>query len=213
MNARAWFEEALDAEARAIHARTAAERQRHARNAVDSLLAASTLGHSGALLKLGFYYQHGQFGILPARMDLAEHWYRLGIAANDSGCMFALATLLMRTGRQPEGRRWLRKALAHGEGGAACHLARELEDNSPSRALRLYLQGASLGDPFAAYRAGEMLEARGDRGSLLRAETLFKQAVKTKLLDSAEKLERVRQKLKAVAPSRSRVARQRTRRR
>ncbi len=196
MNARAWFDEALDAEARAVHAKTTAERQRHARNALDSLFAAASLGHSGALLNLGLAYQHGHYGVLPARMDLAEHWFRLGIAANDSGCMFALATLLMQTGRQPEGRRWLRKALAHGEGGAACHLAREIERKSPSRALRLCLQGASLGDPFAAYRAGEMLEARGSRESLLRAEALFKRAVKTKLLDSAEKLEGVRQKLR-----------------
>src|SRR5512140_1200991 len=202
MNAKVWLEEALDAEARAVHARAPAERRRHAQDALDSLLAAASLGQPDALLGMGLAYQHGHYGVLPARMDLAEHWYRLGIAAHDSGCMFALATLLMRTGRQPEGRRWLRKALAHGEGGAACHLAREIEDKSPSRALRLYLQGSSLGDPFAAYRAGEMLEAQGDRESLLRAETLFKQAVKVKLLDSAEKLERVRQKLKAMAPPR-----------
>src|SRR5690242_15725483 len=109
MNARAWFDKALDAEAKAYRAKTVAERQRHGRNAIDALLVAASLGSHDAFLQIGIYYQHGEFGILPARMDLAEHWLRLA-AARNSGGMFALGTLLMRTGRKAEGRRWLRAA-------------------------------------------------------------------------------------------------------
>ena len=108
--------------------------------------------------------------------------------------MFALGILLMKTDRQAEGRRWLRKALANGEGGAACHLGREVEVKSPSRALRLYLQGAVLGDPFAAYCAGSVLETRKSRKSLLQAEALYKKAV-GKIQDADGALERVRRKL------------------
>ena len=176
MNARAWFNQALDAEAQFHRTKTAAERQRHARDAIDAVMAAASLGYADAFLTLGSYYQYGAFGIIRARADLAEHWLRLA-AARSSGGMFALGTLLMKAGRKAEGRRWLRAALAHGEGGAACHLGREIEAKSPSRALRLYLQGVALGDPFAAVCAGLVLEARGSRAALRQAEALYKRAV------------------------------------
>ena len=117
--------------------------------------------------------------------------------SRDPGGMFALGNLLMKTDRQTEGRRWLRKALAHGEGGAACHLGREVEARSPSRALRLYLKRAALGDPFAAFCAGSVLEPRQTRRALLQAEALYKKAV-PRIQGADEALERVRRKLKAL---------------
>jgi TPR repeat protein len=200
MNAKTWFNKAIDSVAEALDAKSAAERRLHGRNAIDALLVAASLGNHDALLKLGIYYQHGAFGILPARLDLAEHWLRLAVTANDGTGMLALATLLMKTGRKAEGRRWLRKALAHGEGGAACHLGREIEANSPSRALRLYLKGAALGDPFAAVCAGMLLERRNSRKALLQAEALYKKAVRKRLRGADEDLERVRRLLTRTSP-------------
>jgi len=202
MNARAWFNESLNAEAAALSAKTAAEQQRYGRDAIDAVLAAASLGHEEALLAMGIYYQQGAFGVLPVRLDLAEHWLRLAAKWN-SGAMFALGTLLMGQGRRGEGRRWLRRALAHGEGGAACHLGREIEAQSPSRALRLYLKGAALGDPFAAVCAGMVLEKRSARDALLQAAALYKKAVRKGLQGADEDLERVRRKLKAPVLSRS----------
>jgi TPR repeat protein len=204
MNARSWFNKALEAEAEVHLAKTGAERQRCARNAIDAVLAAASLGHDDAFLAMGSYYEHGAFGIIPVRLDLAEHWLRLA-ARRNSGGMFALGTLLMKIGRKAEGRRWLRRALAHGEGGAACHLGKEIEAKSPSRALRLYLEGVALGDPFAAVCAGQILETRKSREALLQAEALYKKAVQ-KLEFAGEDLERVRHKLNP-ASSRPPVAR------
>ena len=209
MNARAWFNKSLDAEAEALAARTKAERQRHGQEAIDAVLAAASLGHHDALLAMGVYYQHGAFGIIPVRLDLAEHWLRLAVTANDGTGMLALATLLMQTGRQAEGRRWLRKALAHGVGGAACHLGRALEDSAPSRALRLYLKGAELGDPFAAVCAGMMLEKRNSTSALLQAQALYRKAVRKGFPGAEEELERVRRRLEAEGPRRPRSVRKR----
>lgn len=212
MNASAWYDEALSAEAKAYRASTPEERQRHGRDAIDALLAAASLGRYDACLKLGIYYKHGEFGILPARLDLAEHWFRLAVAAKDGTAMLALAILLMETGRKAEGRRWLRAALAHGEGGAACHLAREIEARSPSRALHLYLKGVALGDPVAAICAGHLLEARQSRKALLQAEALYKKAARKQLKGADEALERVRRRLSTRRPRSSVAARKRRRR-
>src|SRR5689334_2410296 len=127
MNANEWFNKALEARFVAEEARSAAERQRHGRNATDALLAAASLGHAEALFTLGIDYKHGAFGIIPKRLDLAEHWFRLAAAAGDGSAQLALGTLLMETNRKKEGRKWLRAALAHGDGGAACHLGRDIE--------------------------------------------------------------------------------------
>jgi TPR repeat protein len=211
MNAKTWFDESIEAAAKALDAKSEAERQRHGRNAIDATLAAASLGHPDAMYAIGMYYQHGAYGIIRARLDLAEHWIRLAIAAaNDGTGMLGLATLLMQTDRREEGRRWLRKALAHGEGGAACHLAREFEDSAPARALRLYLKGAALGDPFAAYCAGTMLEARGTRKALLQAEALLEKAL-GKIRNTEEALERVHRKLKTLGSPKPKQARERPR--
>src|SRR3712207_4436861 len=108
MKARAWFGEALEAASRAHRAKTAAERQRHGRDAIDALLVAASLGSHDACLQLGLYYKHGEFGLLPVRPELAEHWLRLAVTAGDGTGMLALATHLMETGRRAEARRWLR---------------------------------------------------------------------------------------------------------
>ena len=166
---------------------------------------AASLGNHKACLQLGVYYQHGEFGILPVRLDLAEHWFRQAVAANDGTGMLALGTLLLETDRGAEGRRWLRAAVAHGEGGAACHLGRELEARSPSRALRWYLKGAALGDPFAAVCAGAVLEARKTRRALLQAQAMYKKAARKECPGADEALERVRRELKTRAPRRSKA--------
>lgn len=196
MTAREWLDISLDAEERARQARTAALRRHYGQNAIDSLLAAASLGDAEALLQLGIHYQHGAFGILRPRPELAEHWLRLAAKVGHSMSMLALGTLLMKTGRETAGRRWLRKALAHGEGGAACHLGRLIEAQSPSRALRLYRKGAALGDPAAALFAGELLEAQGSRRALLEAEAMYKRSAR-RMNGSLKDLERVRLKLKA----------------
>lgn len=195
MNASAWFGAALEAEDRAYLARSAHQRRRHGRDAVGALLIAASLGSHDACLQLGIYFQHGEFGILPVRLDLAEHWFRLAVGATDGTGMLALGTLLMETGRKPEGRKWLRSAVAHGVGGATCHLGRELEARSPARALKWYLKGVALGDPFAAVCAGLVLEARQTRRALLQAEAMYKKAARKHLQGADEDLERVRQKL------------------
>ena len=72
----------------------------------------------------------------PPQTEHHDVWPSAGLrlaARRSSEGMFALGTLLMGVGRKTEGRRWLRAALAHGEGGAACHLGREIEAKSPSR--------------------------------------------------------------------------------
>jgi len=196
MNARAWFEAALDEEAEALSAKSSDERHRHGRQAIDALIAAAGAAHSEALFKLGIYYQHGAFGLLPIRLELAEHWLRLSARRNPGG-MLALGTLLMTLGRPAEGRRWLRKALSRGEGGAACHLARDVEMTAPARALRLYLKGAALGDPFAAVSAAKRLESRGSRDALRQAEALFKKAVRQEFPGAEQDLARIRHRLKA----------------
>jgi len=195
MNAREWFSEALAAESKAYDAKTAAARQRHGRNAIDALMVAASLGSHDAHLQLGIHYQRGAFGIIPARLDIAEHWLRLAATAPDGTCMLPLATLLMETGRKAEGRRWFRKALARGDGGAACHIGREFERRSPSRALRWYLKGVALGDPVAALMAGQVLEDRKSRRALLQAEAMYKKAVQKQVPGADEDLERVRHKL------------------
>lgn len=210
MNANAWFNAALDAEEAACRARTAAERKRHGRDAIDALLAAASLGDDRAIFKLGIYYKHGEFGLLPARADLAEHWLTLAAKRDNSGAVFALGILFMETGRKAQGRKWLRAALSQGEGGAACHLGKELEATSPTRALRWYLKGAALGEPFAALCAGALLETRGSKRALLQAEALFEQAARQKFPDTEEGLGRVRGKLEALrirAPSVRRAGR------
>lgn len=211
MNARTWLNEAMEAESKAYSAKTKAERQHYGWNAIDATLVAASLGNHDAYQAMGIYYQHGAFGIIRARLDLAEHWLRLAVTANDGTGMLALATLLMTTGRQDEGRKWLRKALAHGEGGAACHLGREIEDKSPARALRLYLKGAALGDPFAAFCAASVLEARKTRRALLQAEALYERAV-GKIHGAEDALERVRRKLNPAGSRSSTPARRRRRR-
>lgn len=209
MNATAWLHRAFDAESKAYGAKTAAKRRRYAREAFDALLVAASLGNGDASFKVGLYYQHGSLGIVPARLDLAEHWLRLA-AVSDAESMMALGTLLMQTDRKEEGRKWLRAALAHGEGGAACHLGRDFEDKSPSRALRMYLKGVALGEPFAAYCAAEVLETRKSRRALLQAEALYKEAAQ-KLDFVDDNLERVRHKLSLLASARRRPARKRRR--
>ena len=199
MKASAWFNQALDAEARAYRAKTIEGRRRHGQCAIDALGVAASLGYHDAVFKLGIYYKHGEFGILPVRLDLAEHWLRLAVTKKRDGtAMLALAILLMETARKAEGRKWLRAALAHGEGGAACHLGREIEAKSPSRALRLYLKGVTLGDPFAALCAGRVLETRKSREALLQARDLFKKALRKQITGADESLERVRRKLQLV---------------
>ena len=86
MNARAWFNQALDVEARFHRTKTAAGRQRHGRDAIDAVMAAASLGYADAFLTLGSYYQYGAFGIIQARADLAEHWLRLAAARSSGGC-------------------------------------------------------------------------------------------------------------------------------
>jgi hypothetical protein len=147
------------------------------------------------MLKIGLYYLHGSFGVVPVRPELAEHWCRLAIGANDGTGMLALGTLLIQTGRKAEGRRWLRSAVAHRVGGAACHLGRELEAKSPSRALRWYLKGAEQGDPFAAECAGLALEKGGTKKALLEAEAMYKKAVRKGFTSAGEHRARVRHKL------------------
>jgi len=169
------------------------------------------MGYSNALFQLGIYYQHGEFGVLPARMDLAEHWLKLAVGANCSDAMLALGTLLKRTGRHEEGRRWLRKALAHGDGGAACHLGREIEDEHPARALRLYLKGAALGDPVASLFAAQVIEKRGTKKDLRQAESLLKRSIRGGATFAERDLERVRLKLAAIRPEKSGTTRKRSR--
>lgn len=209
MNAKEWLNVSIDAEFKAQSAKTTAGRLRHAREALDATLVAASLGHPYALFMMGINYKHGISGLLPARLDLAEHWLRLA-AARNAQHMMSLGTLLMETDRKEEGRKWLRAALAHGDGGAACHLGRDIEDQSPARALRLYLKGVALGHPFAAYCAAEVLETRKSRRALLQAEALYKQASK-KLGPVDRELERVRHKLSLLAPARRRSARKRRR--
>ncbi|HLL52828.1 MAG TPA: hypothetical protein VK447_04725 [Myxococcaceae bacterium] len=211
MNARKWFEESLDAASKAHAAKSAKDRHRHGRQAVDALLVAASMGYSNALFQLGIYYQHGEFGVLPARMDLAEHWLKLAVGANCSDAMLALGTLLKRTGRHEEGRRWLRKALAHGDGGAACHLGREIEDEHPARALRLYLKGAALGDPVASLFAAQVIEKRGTKKDLRQAESLLKRSIRGGATFAERDLERVRLKLAAIRPEKSGTTRKRSR--
>jgi len=194
--ATAWFNRGLEAQALASEAKTAAERQKHGRAAVDALMVAASLGDRDAFLQLGAYYRDGEFGIIPVQPDIAEHWFRLGAAAGDATAMLALGILVKELGRRSEGRRWLRKALAHGDGGAACHLGREVEAKSPSRALRWYLKGAALGDPVAAYFAGEALEARGTRADLGRAAKMYERAARKGFPDAGSALERVRRHLR-----------------
>jgi len=210
MNAREWFKVSLVAEESSFRSTTTAERQRHAREALDALFVAASLGHPDAFLNLGIAYQHGSPGLLPKRLDVAEHWIRKAVKVDPSK-MLSLATLLMEGGRKAEGRKWLRKALSLGDGSAACHLAREMEGTNPSRALRLYLKGVALGDPFAALCAGNLLEAQGSLKELLKAETLYKVAVRRKLRDSDQDLERIRGKLKSMGLRRPSVEKRRRR--
>jgi TPR repeat protein len=211
MNARKWFQEALETSWKADAAKNAKDRDRLGRSAIDAMFVAASLGHPDAFLELGLYYQYGKLGILRARMDLAEHWLKLAVAANSDGAMLALGTLLKRIGRPEEGRRWLRKALAHGDGGAACHLGREIEDEHPARALRLYLKGAALGDPIAALFAAEVIEKRGTKRDLLQAESLLKRSIRGGATFAEGDLERVRLKLAAMRSQKPGPTRKRSR--
>jgi TPR repeat protein len=191
---RAWLHRGLKAQSAALNAKTVAERQRHALDSFDSFMAAASDGENDVLLSIGVDYQTGAYGIIPARSDLAEHWLRLA-AARDPSAILAMGTFLMERGRKAEARRWFRKALARGDGGAACHLGYELEREHPARALRWYLKGVALGEPFAAVCAGRVLEARGTRKDLLRAEAMYEKAARERFMDSARDLARVRRKL------------------
>lgn len=199
MNAKVWFGDAVDAEAKANAAKSTAERQRHGRNAIDAMLAAASLGHPDALVWVGNSYAHGAFGIIRARLDLAEHWLRLAAARSAKG-KCELGNLLWRTGRMKEGHRWLRAALAGGEGIAGWHLGMYFEHRSPTRALRLFLKGAALGSPIAAVFAGRLLESRGSRKALFQAESLYQQAAKVDFPKAEDDLGRVRRKLSRHVP-------------
>lgn len=194
--AEAWFDRAINDQTRALEAGARADCETCAQSAFDALGAAMSLGSREALFQLGVYYRDGEFRVVPARADLAEHWFRLGAAAKDPAAMMSLGVLFVQLGRRGQGRRWLRKALAHGDGGAACHLGREYEEKAPARALRWYLKGVALGDPFAAECAARVLESRGSRRALLRAATLYETASR-QFPDAAEALARVRFKLNA----------------
>lgn len=194
MNAREWFNRGLEAQSAALRARTAGDRQTQNRNALDSFLAAASLGHPGAFLRLGFHYRDGEFGVARARPDLAEHWFRLAAARTSSG-MYELGLFLLHTRRKPEGLTWLRKALARGEGAAAYQLGREVEPNTKAQALRLFLQGAKLGDPYAAMAAARLLEDRGSKAEVLRAAALYRLAARKQGRDAAGDLARIQRKL------------------
>lgn len=204
MKAKDWLDRGLDAQAAALRARTASERQSHLRNALDAFLAAASLGHPGAFLRLGFHYRDGEFGVSGPRPDLAEHWFRLAAAQTAAG-MFELGRLLKHAGRKTEGQRWLRDALARGEGNAAYLLGREVEPKSKSRALRLFLQGAKLGDPYAAIGAAGLLEERDTREDVLHAAKLYKLAARKQGRDTDGDLARLQRKLDGIR-YRSRLA-------
>lgn len=199
---RAWLKRALDARARALASQRAAERRKHVRAAIDALLVAASLGERPAFVQLGAYYRDNAPGLTPGQTDIAEHWFRLGATAGDPEAMLALGALLLDLGRRTEGRRWLGKALALGNGRAARRLGKELEEKSPSRALRWYLKGADLGDPPAAYFAGKLLERRGSRPALQQAAKLYERAARKRVRDATPALERVRRRLRGEALNR-----------
>jgi len=198
LSAKAWFKISLDAEAAACEALSPEEQRQQGQAALGALLAAASLGDLRAIFKIGIYYKHGEFGILPARTDLAEHWLHLAAQRGSREAVFALGILFMETGRKEKGRRWLRRALALGEGGAACHLGKDAEVASPAKALRLYLKGVALREPFAAVCAGTLLEARGTRRSLMEAAKLYQKAARRQFPDAAADVERVLRKIEAM---------------
>ena len=194
--ARAWLIRALDAEARSSKTRSAAQRRMLRWTAVEALMIAASLGERQAFVKLGADYRDNDPAVTPDQLDIAEHWFRLGAAAKEPMAMLGLGMLLMDLGRRAEGRRWLREALVHGEGVAAFNLGREIEETSPSRALRLYLKGVALGDPLSAYGAGELLEKGGSRMELLRAAKMYAKAARRRIPNATAALERVRDQLR-----------------
>jgi TPR repeat protein len=198
VTAREWFHKGLDAQSMALGARTLVKHQRHALDSFDAFMAAASLGATDVLLSIGVDYQTGAHPGIPARSDLAEHWLRLA-AARDRFAILAMGTFLLERGRKAEARRWFLKALARGDGGAACHLGYEYETKAPARALRWYLKGVALGEPFAAECAGRVLEARGSRSDLRRAERLYEKAARKQFPDAEEALARVRRKLSGAA--------------
>src|SRR5512132_4019854 len=194
--ARTWFIRAIDAEARSLKTRSAAKRRMLRWAAFEALTIAASLGERHAFVKLGAYYRDNDPAVTPDQTDIAEHWFRLGAAAKEPMAMLALGTLLMDLGRQPEGRRWLRRALAHGEGPAAFNLGREIEETLPTRALRLYLKGVALGDPLSALGAGELLEKGGSRKELLRAAKMYAKAARKRIPNATAALGRVSHQLR-----------------